>query len=134
MTTTLRSVLMTNLQSEVPIPPARTPVLGFPGYPHHLVQRVSWEKALPMQMMMNVTRLSGSPRVALARIWLTQPTPDCSGCPMAEACRTQSRCLQLVASGGRSVLTPSVEWTGIDGAFRRMPLGVRKVGRIAAEG
>ena len=29
---------------------------------------------------------------------------------------------------------PGGEWTRLDGAFRRFPLGVRKVGRIAATG
>jgi transcriptional regulator with GAF, ATPase, and Fis domain len=81
-----------------------------------------------------VTRLSRLPRVALARVWLAQPTAGCSSCPMAEVCRGRSRCLNLAASGGRSVVDPSTEWTGIDGAFRRIPFGQWKVGRIAASG
>src|SRR6185369_6379542 len=40
----------------------------------------------------------------------------------------------LVASGGRSAVNPSTEWTSLDGAFRRIPFGVRKVGQIAATG
>lgn len=43
-------------------------------------------------------------------------------------------CLHLVASAGRSVANPRVEWTKLDGAFRRFPLGGRKVGRIAETG
>ena len=31
-------------------------------------------------------------------------------------------------------MTPSTEWTRLDGAFRRFPFGVRKVGQIAARG
>src|SRR5882724_3054240 len=46
----------------------------------------------------------------------------------------QSRCLHLAASSGRSLAEPGTDWTRIDGDFRRFPVGVRKVGRIAATG
>src|SRR5262245_13552191 len=78
--------------------------------------------------------LATSPRVALVRIWLAQPTADCTDCPTAEQCRGQSRCLYLVASGGRSTVPPFPEWARLDGAFRRFPFGARKVGQIAAHG
>jgi transcriptional regulator with GAF, ATPase, and Fis domain len=72
--------------------------------------------------------------VALARIWLVQKSEDCTGCPMAAECPDRSACLHLVASNGRSLADPGVEWTGLNGAFRRFPLGVRKVGQIASTG
>ena len=62
------------------------------------------EHSVPELLRLIVSRLSDSPRVALARIWLAQPTADCSGCPTADACRDQSQCLHLVASGGRSAV------------------------------
>ena len=111
--------------------PGEEPLLSDP---KRLLLDMAQEHAVPELLRLIVTRLSGSPRVALARIWLTRPTADCPGCPTAEACAAQTRCLELVASGGRSTLSPSTEWTRTDGAFRHMPLGVRKVGRIAATG
>jgi transcriptional regulator with GAF, ATPase, and Fis domain len=36
---------------------------------------------------------------------------------MTDECRDRSRCLHLVASSGRSAVTPSTEWTRLDGAF-----------------
>ncbi len=45
----------------------------------------------------------------------------------------QRTCLHLVASAGSSRQTGE-EWTNLDGAFRRFPFGVRKVGKIAATG
>jgi transcriptional regulator with GAF, ATPase, and Fis domain len=81
-----------------------------------------------------VNRLSASDRVALARIWLAQPTAGCSRCPMAEVCRTQTKCLHLVASGGRSAVSSVADWTNTEGAFSRFPFGARKVGQIAANG
>jgi transcriptional regulator with GAF, ATPase, and Fis domain len=102
--------------------------------PKRLLLDMAQEHAVPELLRLIVTRLSASPRVALARIWLTRPTAGCPGCPTAEACAAQTRCLELAASGGRSTLTPSAEWTRTDGAFRHVPLGVRKVGRIASAG
>jgi len=81
-----------------------------------------------------VTRLAESRRVALARIWLLKPGDICAACRMRPECPDQSRCLHLVASAGHSATDPGVTFDGLQGAFRRFPLGVRKVGRIAATG
>jgi transcriptional regulator with GAF, ATPase, and Fis domain len=92
------------------------------------------EHALPDLLRLVVDRLAESPRVALARIWLVRQSEDCGGCVMPAECQGVSTCLHLVASAGRSVVDPKIEWTRLEGAFRRFPLGVRKVGRIAATG
>lgn len=81
-----------------------------------------------------VRRLTESGPIALARIWLIQPKPRCGECLTPDACQLQTDCLHLVASGGRSKVSPEVEWTRLDGDFRRMPMGLRKVGRIATDG
>jgi transcriptional regulator with GAF, ATPase, and Fis domain len=105
-----------------------------PDDPKRLLLDMAQEYSREELLRLIVTRLSRLPGVALARVWLAQPSADCSGCPMPEVCRVQSKCLRLAASGGRSVLIASTEWAGIDGAFRRVPFGVWKVGRIAASG
>jgi transcriptional regulator with GAF, ATPase, and Fis domain len=102
--------------------------------PKRLLLDMAQEYSGAELLQLIVTRLSRLPRIALARIWLAQPTADCTCCPMVEVCRVQSRCLHLAASCGRSVVEPSIEWTGLDGEFRRVPIGVLKVGRIAASG
>jgi GAF domain-containing protein len=102
--------------------------------PKRLLLDMAQEQSLAELLQMIVDRISNSPRVALVRIWLAQSTTDCTGCPMIDECRDRSHCLHLVASAGRSALIPSAEWTRLDGAFRRVPFGVRKVGRIAATG
>ena len=92
--------------------------------PRRLLLDMAREHALPELLRLVVDRLAESPRVALARIWLVQPTEDCTGCPTPAECRDQ---LELPAPGrqrrpvGRR--SPSVEWTRLDGAFRRFPLG-----------
>lgn len=102
--------------------------------PKRLLLDLAQTHSISELLRLIVTRLSDSRHIALARIWLAQPTVDCSGCPTAEICQTQTRCLHLVASDGRSVVTPETEWTNTDGAFQRMAFGARKVGRIAASG
>jgi len=87
--------------------------------PKGLLLSMAQEHSLPNLLRLVVDRLSESPRVALARIWLVQPSENC---------------LNLVASNGRSVVDPNVAWTRLEGNFRRIPLGVRKVGKIAATG
>jgi transcriptional regulator with GAF, ATPase, and Fis domain len=102
--------------------------------PKRLLLDMAPEHSVPQLLRLVVTRLSESSRVALVRIWLARPTSGCPGCPSAGTCATQPRCLELAASGGRSVADPSVEWTRTNGAHWLVPFGVRKVGRIAATG
>ena len=81
-----------------------------------------------------VDRLATSPAVALARIWLVRPGAGCSTCPMRPECPDRTSCLHLVASAGTSIVRPNEDLTRVDGSFRRFPIGVRKVGRIAETG
>src|SRR5260221_8028524 len=81
-----------------------------------------------------VDGLAEQPHTALARVWLIGPGDICANCRMRTECPDQSRCLHLAASSGRSLAEPGADWTRIDGEFRRFPVGVRKVGQIAATG
>ena len=102
--------------------------------PKRLLLDLAQQQSVPDLLQLIVTRLSETDRIALVRIWLAQATANCSGCPSVDVCRTQTQCLHLVASAGRSAASPNVEWTNIEGAFQRMPFGIRKVGRIALTG
>ncbi len=92
------------------------------------------QRALDGVLRLVVDRLAEEEQVALARIWLLQPGDICATCSMREECPDQTRCLHLVSSAGRSRIENADPWTRIDGGFRRMPLGVRKVGRIGGTG
>jgi transcriptional regulator with GAF, ATPase, and Fis domain len=81
-----------------------------------------------------VDRLATSQAVALARIWLVRPGAGCPTCPMQSECPDRTSCLHLVASAGTSIVEPSQDLSRLDGSFRRFPIGVRKVGQIAATG
>ncbi len=84
-------------------------------------------------MDMVVRRLAAREPVALARVWLLRPGDICPSCPRRDECPGNVPCLHLSASAGQSVAEPELEWTGTEGNYRRFPVGVRKVGYVAAQ-
>ncbi|MCA9672039.1 MAG: GAF domain-containing protein [Myxococcales bacterium] len=100
---------------------------------HAITLSISQARSLPDTLRAITDAMLSLPGVALARIWLEAPADQCeSGCPVAAECSERSACLHLSASAGCSRVDPSVRWERLDGDFRRIPLGVRKVGRVAA--
>jgi transcriptional regulator with GAF, ATPase, and Fis domain len=83
-------------------------------------------------MEMVVQRLAARSNVALARVWLLRPGDICATCPRRQECPGHVPCLHLVASAGESVVEPGLQWSGVDGNYRRFPVGIRKVGYVAA--
>jgi formate hydrogenlyase transcriptional activator len=71
--------------------------------------------------------------VALVRIWLVAPGDVCDECRFRSECPDRERCLHLAASAGSSRHNDA-DFSRLDGAFRRFPLGVRKIGRVAKTG
>ncbi|WP_051141953.1 sigma-54-dependent Fis family transcriptional regulator [Paucidesulfovibrio longus] len=81
-----------------------------------------------------VDRLSAFGEVSLVRIWLIKEGDICSSCLMADECPSRELCLHLVASAGHSSCDETLDWSRLDGKFKRFPMGVRKVGHIGATG
>ncbi len=102
--------------------------------PKRLLLDLAQQKELPALLELLVERIAESESVALARLWLVRPGEGCETCPMRAECPDRSQCLHLVASQGRSVVDPDRDLSRLDGRFRRFPIGVRKVGRIAMTG
>jgi transcriptional regulator with GAF, ATPase, and Fis domain len=96
-----------------------------------LLLEIAQERELGALLPLIVRRLAeSSPDVALARIWLVGPGDSCDGCKNAPVCRSREQCLHLAASAGRP-LGGTVEIdTLLEGAFRRIPTGALKVGRV----
>lgn len=94
---------------------------------------VSQERTVETVLKMIVDGLVEKAGCALARIWLIGPGDICTNCPMSLQCPSRKRCLHLAASAGRSRVGGR-EWNGTEGSFRRMPLGVRKIGHVGATG
>lgn len=99
-----------------------------------LLLEIGRQPSLDAVLRVVVDQLANEASVAMARIWLIRPGDICANCPMAGECPDPSRCLHLVASAGTSLSDDGPRWTRVDGAFRRFPLGVRKVGRVVATG
>jgi transcriptional regulator with GAF, ATPase, and Fis domain len=89
------------------------------------------ERDLAPLLELLAQRLAQLETVALARVWLIRPGDICAECHLARECPSKVRCLHLVASAGRSTTDPMADWSRLTGRFRRFPMGVRKVGRIA---
>jgi hypothetical protein len=98
-----------------------------------LLHDAAQERSAAALLPLIVRRLAERPHVALARIWLVRPGDQCATCPARPECPDQTTCLHLVASAGRP-LHEGGDWSRLDGRNRRVPLGVRKVGLIAARG
>jgi transcriptional regulator with GAF, ATPase, and Fis domain len=81
-----------------------------------------------------VEGLVGDAGFALARIWLTGLGDSCDVCPMRGECPDQTICLHLAASADNPRSGAPDACSQLEDAFRRVPLGVREVGRIAATG
>jgi transcriptional regulator with GAF, ATPase, and Fis domain len=94
---------------------------------------VAQERCLERVLKCVVQGLASQPGIALARVWLVGAGDICEACPMRSECPDQAQCLHLAASQGNP-LHPGEDWSRLDGAFRRFPLGVRKVGRVGASG
>ena len=94
---------------------------------------VSQARTVDSVLKMIVEGLVEKAGIALARIWLIGPGDICATCPMRGECPSQVRCLHLAASAGRSQVDRT-EWTATEGVFRRIPLGVQKIGLVGASG
>ena len=80
-----------------------------------------------------VTSVAACPKVVAAHIWLIEKGDLCETCRFRPKCPDQSRCLHLAASA-RNPVVPPQDLTPINHPFRRFPLGVPKIGSVAATG
>ena len=94
---------------------------------------VAQEQHLETVMKMIVEGINEEPDVGLVRLWLLAPGDICAECYLRSECPDQTRCLHLVASAGRP-LDRREDWSHLNGAFRRIPLGVGKIGLIGQSG
>ncbi len=99
-----------------------------------LAAAVAGEHATQAVLNSIVRGLAQQPGVALARIWLVLPGDACDTCFRRADCPDQTECLHLVASAGCSSNSSKEDWSFLEGQFRRIPLGYRKVGEIATTG
>lgn len=90
-------------------------------------------RALAEVLRAIVSGIAECQNVVLARIWLIEPGDLCETCSFRSECPDQTRCLHLVASAGNPA-DAGQDYSRLTGAFRRFPLGVRKIGHVAKSG
>ena len=98
-----------------------------------LASSVALERVTRTALDAIVRGLAQQRGVALARIWLFDAGDICDECYLRKDCHDQTRCLHLAASAGAS-LDGSEDWSYLQGQFRRIPLGTRKIAAIAETG
>jgi len=79
------------------------------------------ERSCESVLSLIVDRLTRTPQVALCRIWLTRPI--CEACAEQDASQTQ--CLHLVASAGKSVTNDATFESIENSNFRTFAVGHR---------
>jgi transcriptional regulator with GAF, ATPase, and Fis domain len=90
-------------------------------------------RSLPDLLQAVVRGIAQCEDVVLARIWLVAPGDICESCGFRPECPDRARCLHLAASAGNPG-DRTQDYARLDGAFRRFPLGVRKIGRVGLSG
>lgn len=99
-----------------------------------LLLEMAQQRSVDDLLQLVTSSLASNRNVALARVWMVAPGDICETCIEFAECPDQSRCLHLMASRGLSTDNVTT-WDATEhSAYRRFPLGVRKVGRIAATG
>jgi len=94
---------------------------------------VAQEQYLETVMKMIVEGINEKPDVALVRLWILESEDNSTECHLRPEAPNQTRCLHLVASAGHP-LNQQEDWSRLDGAFGRFPLGVGKIGLIGQSG
>ncbi len=90
-------------------------------------------RTLPEVLRSIVTSVADCPNVVLTCIWLIDKGDLCETCRFRAKCPDQNRCLHLAESAGNLQAHPQ-DLTPTDIAFGRLPLGVPKIGKVAATG
>ena len=99
-----------------------------------LLLKMAEQRSVEALLQLVTSSLASNPNVALVRIWMKASGDICNACVETAACKDHIHCLHLLASCGLS-LDATTTWNTTErSGFRRFPLGVRKVGRIASSG
>ena len=94
---------------------------------------IARNRTLPEVLRAIVTCVAACQNVVAAGIWLVEKGDLCETCRFRAKCPDQTRCLHHVAGAGNLVAHPE-GLTQLEQAFRRFPLGVPKIGIVAATG
>ena len=106
-----------------------------PHFATSLLLEIAHEQSVDNLLQKLVRSAMERPNLAGVQVWLIDKGDRCSVCPQKAYCLDQTRCLHLVAGGGK-LTAESVAVTDhrFDDPTVRMPLGRGLVGKVAATG
>ena len=90
-------------------------------------------RSLPELLSAIVEGIADCKNIVLARIWLNEMGDLCETCRFRKECPDQTRCLHLAASAGNPS-DPKDDYSRLNGSFKRIPLGTRKIGHVGKTG
>lgn len=99
-----------------------------------LLLDIAHEQSLERLLQKLIRRVVERPDVACVEIWLVDKGDRCSTCPQGIRCLNPTRCLHLVAGGGKSLSRSGATVARFDNPNARMPLGAGLVGKVAETG
>jgi transcriptional regulator with GAF, ATPase, and Fis domain len=107
-----------------------------PNFATHLLLDIAHEQSVEQLLQKLIRRVMERPQKepACIQTWLVDKGDRCSVCPQRPKCPDQTRCLHLVASGGKFLSNSNVVVPRFSDPKARMPLGVGLVGKVAATG
>jgi transcriptional regulator with GAF, ATPase, and Fis domain len=105
-----------------------------PNFATHLLLDIAHEQSVERLLQKLVRRAMEHSELVCVQVWLVDNGDRCSVCPQRPKCPDQTRCLHLVAGGGKSFSDSGAGVPRFDDPNARMPLGVGLLGKVAAAG
>ena len=105
-----------------------------PNFATHLLLDIAHEQSVEHLLQKLVCRAMERPDIVCVQVWLVNKGDLCSVCSQRPRCPDQTRCLHLVASGGKSLSDSGALVRHFEDPHVRMPLGVGLVGKAATTG
>jgi len=107
-----------------------------PNFATHLLLDIAHEQSVEHLLQKLIHRVMERPQSDLAcfQIWLVEKGDLCSVCPQRPKCPDQTRCLHLVAGGGKGLSGSGTGVPRFNDPNARIPLGVGLVGKVASTG
>ena len=102
-----------------------------PNYAAQLLLDIAHEQSVEHLLRKLIHRTLERPDLACVQIWLIDKGDKCSTCLHRAECPDQSRCLHLLAGGGKSLFGSGPQAPHFDDPHSRLPIGVGFLGRAA---
>jgi transcriptional regulator with GAF, ATPase, and Fis domain len=105
-----------------------------PNFAAHLLLDIAHEQSVERLLQKLTCTVMERHDVACVQTWLIDKGDLCSVCPRRPNCPDQTRCLHLVAGGGKSLSDSGANVRRFDDPKTRMPLGVGLLGKVVSTG